>query len=53
MTITANLNPGYTVGEALAFMEEVANRALSPGYPAFVPEIRRQGLSGFWSPSLP
>ncbi len=32
VTITANLTPGYTVGEALTFMEEAAGRALPPGY---------------------
>ena len=32
VTITANLAPGYTMGEALAFMEEVAGRSLPPGY---------------------
>jgi len=32
VTITANLTPGYTVGEALSFMEEVAGRSLPAGY---------------------
>ena len=32
VTITANLTPGYTMGEALTFMEEVAGRSLPPGY---------------------
>jgi multidrug efflux pump len=32
VTITANLAPGYTMGEALTFMEEVAGRSLPPGY---------------------
>ncbi len=32
VTITANLAPGYTMGEALKFMEETANRILPPGY---------------------
>ena len=32
VTITANLTPGYTMGEALKFMEEVAGRSLPPGY---------------------
>jgi multidrug efflux pump len=32
VAITANLAPGYTMGEALAFLEEVAQRNLPPGY---------------------
>ena len=32
VTITANLTPGYTMGEALKFMEDVAGKALPPGY---------------------
>jgi multidrug efflux pump len=32
VTITANLAPGYTMGEALKFMEDVAGKALPPGY---------------------
>ncbi|HEX5801879.1 MAG TPA: efflux RND transporter permease subunit [Azospira sp.] len=32
VTITANLAPGYTMGEALKFMEEAAARVLPPGY---------------------
>ena len=32
VTITANLAPGYTMGEALSFMEQTANRVLRPGY---------------------
>ena len=32
VTITANLAPGYTMGEALGFMEQTANRVLRPGY---------------------
>ena len=32
VTITANLTPGYTMGEALKFMEEVAGKALPAGY---------------------
>jgi multidrug efflux pump len=30
--ITANLAPGYTMGEALQFMEDAASRVLPPGY---------------------
>jgi multidrug efflux pump len=30
--ITANLSPGYALGEALDFMEATANRMLKPGY---------------------
>ncbi len=32
VTITANLAPGYTLGEALRFMDEAAARMLKPGY---------------------
>ncbi|MBS1143266.1 MAG: efflux transporter permease subunit [Proteobacteria bacterium] len=34
VTITANLAPGYTLGEALSFMDGVANQILKPGYAA-------------------
>jgi len=34
VTITANLAPGYTLGEALTFMDGVANQILKPGYAA-------------------
>ena len=32
VTITANLAPGYAMGEALAFMDGLATRLLKPGY---------------------
>jgi multidrug efflux pump len=32
VTISANLAPGYTMGEALAFMEDLARKHLPPGY---------------------
>jgi multidrug efflux pump len=32
VTITANLAPGYPLGEALAYMEELAQRVLPAGY---------------------
>ncbi len=32
VTITANLAPGYTMGEGLKFLEQVAGRLLPPGY---------------------
>lgn len=32
VTITANLAPGYAMGEALNFMDGVASRVLKPGY---------------------
>ncbi len=32
VTITANLAPGYTMGEALTYMDGVANQLLKPGY---------------------
>ncbi|MBT9522663.1 MAG: efflux RND transporter permease subunit [Dechloromonas sp.] len=34
VTITANLAPGYTLGEALDYMDGVADRVLKPGYAA-------------------
>jgi len=34
VAITANLAPGYTLGEALTFMDGVAERVLKPGYAA-------------------
>ena len=34
VTITANLAPGYTLGEALTFLDGVANQTLKPGYAA-------------------
>ncbi len=34
VTITANLAPGYTLGEAMNFMDGVANQVLKPGYAA-------------------
>jgi len=34
VTITANLAPGYTLGEALGFLDGVANQVLKPGYAA-------------------
>ncbi len=32
VTITANLAPGYTMGEALSFMDGIATQLLKPGY---------------------
>ena len=32
VTITANLTPGYTMGEALTYMDGVAGQLLKPGY---------------------
>ncbi|MDR3054532.1 MAG: efflux RND transporter permease subunit [Zoogloeaceae bacterium] len=32
VAITANLSPGYSVGEALNFLDATANRILKPGY---------------------
>ena len=32
VTITANLAPGYTMGEALTFMEQTASSVLQPGF---------------------
>ena len=32
VTLSANLAPGYTLGEALAFLEDTSRRILPPGY---------------------
>jgi multidrug efflux pump len=32
VTLTANLTPGYAMGEALTFLEQAAGRVLPPGY---------------------
>jgi multidrug efflux pump len=32
VTLTANLTPGYAMGEALTFLEQTAGRVLPPGY---------------------
>ncbi len=32
VTITANLSPSYTMGEALGYLEDLARRVLPPGY---------------------
>jgi multidrug efflux pump len=32
VTITANLAPGYTMGEALTYMDGIANQLLKPGF---------------------
>jgi multidrug efflux pump len=32
VTLTANLAPNYSLGQALQFMDETANRVLKPGY---------------------
>lgn len=32
VTLTANLAPGYSLGEALAFMDQAAQKVLKPGY---------------------
>ncbi len=34
VTLTANLAPGYSLGEALAFMDGAARKVLQPGYAA-------------------
>mgnify|MGYP005849664249 CR=1 FL=1 len=42
VTITANLAPGYSLGEALAFMDETAARVLPPGYVTELNGISRE-----------
>jgi len=40
--ITANLSPGYSVGEALDFMDETARKVLKPGYATDLNGISRE-----------
>lgn len=41
-TITANLAPGYSLGQALDFMEHTARRVLGPGYSTDLNGISRE-----------
>jgi multidrug efflux pump len=42
VTITANLAPGYSLGEALKFMDETAARVLPPGYATELNGVSRE-----------
>ncbi|MEN9418860.1 MAG: hypothetical protein RI988_2480 [Pseudomonadota bacterium] len=42
VTITANLAPGYALGEGLAFMEQAATRVLKPGYATELNGVSRE-----------
>ena len=42
VTITANLAPGYTLGEALDYMDELAGRVLPPGYATELNGVSRE-----------
>jgi multidrug efflux pump len=45
VTITANLTPGYAMGEALKFLEETAGRVLPAGYASTMPASRASSSS--------
>ena len=42
VTITANLTPDYAIGEALAYMDELAGRLLPPGYATELNGVSRE-----------
>ena len=42
VTITANLAPGYALGDGLAFMEQAAARVLKPGYATELNGVSRE-----------
>lgn len=42
VALTANLAPGYSLGEALQFMDQVAERALKPGYATELNGVSRE-----------
>jgi len=42
LTITANLAPGYSLGEALAFMDATAQKVLQPGYTTELNGVSRE-----------
>ena len=42
VTITANLAPGYALGEALKFMDETAAKVLKPGYATELNGVSRE-----------
>jgi multidrug efflux pump len=42
VAITANLTPGYSLGEALQFMDETARKVLKPGYSTELNGVSRE-----------
>ncbi|MBL8331369.1 MAG: efflux RND transporter permease subunit [Rubrivivax sp.] len=42
VTVTANLAPGYTLGEALKFLDQTAARVLPPGYATELNGVSRE-----------
>ncbi|WKB53717.1 efflux RND transporter permease subunit [Eleftheria terrae] len=42
VALTANLAPGYSLGEALAFMDDTASRLLEPGYSTELNGVSRE-----------
>ena len=42
VTITANLSPGYSLGEGLAFMDQASARVLPPGYASELNGVSRE-----------
>jgi multidrug efflux pump len=42
VSITANLAPGYALGEALQFMDQTANKILKPGYATELNGVSRE-----------
>jgi multidrug efflux pump len=42
VSITANLAPGYSLGEALQFMDETASKVLQPGYATELNGVSRE-----------
>ncbi len=52
VTITANLAPGYALGEALGFMDQTAARVLPPGYATELNGVSREFKSSSGSLTL-
>lgn len=52
VTITANLAPGYALGEALQFMDQTARKVLPPGYSTELNGVSREFKSSSGSLAL-
>jgi multidrug efflux pump len=52
VTITANLAPGYSLGEALAFVDQAAAKVLPPGYATELNGVSREFKSSSGSLTL-
>jgi multidrug efflux pump len=52
VTITANLGPGYALGDALQFMDQAAAKVLPPGYATELNGVSREFRSSSGSLSL-